>query len=66
MTTQPHDDDVDDEGVWELICEAAAKHSGIPVKRARAILEDAGYSASQHHGVGDAFEFAWQVMFGGA
>jgi hypothetical protein len=46
-----------DEEIWELICKAAAEHSGIPTEHARAILEDVGYSASQHHGVGDAVEF---------
>jgi hypothetical protein len=50
-----HDDDEIDEGeIWEGLCVVAAKHAGISIERAQAVLENAGYHAYGHIGILDA------------
>jgi hypothetical protein len=39
------DDDIDDEEIWNLICQAAAQRAGISAEKAKAILEHAGFVA---------------------
>ena len=56
------DDDDDDDKIWTSICRIAGKHAGIPVERARAILEDAGQTADSHIGIAEAVEtVVWTV-----
>jgi len=50
------DDDIDDEEIWNWICQAAAQRAGISAERAKAILEDAGFIAHYHTGIGEAVE----------
>ena len=59
------DDDIDDEEIWNWICQAAARRAGISTERAKAILEDAGFVAHYHTGIGEAVEVvAWAARRG--
>jgi hypothetical protein len=50
------DGEIDDEEIWDSICEVAAKMGSISVERAREILEDAGFHAYGHTGIVEAVE----------
>ena len=56
------DDDIDDEEIWNWICQTAAQRAGISTERAKAILEDAGFVAHYHTGIGEAVEVvSWEI-----
>jgi hypothetical protein len=56
------DDDIDDEEIWNWICQTAAQRAGISTERAKAILEDAGFVAHYHTGIGEAVEVVrWEI-----
>ena len=56
------DDDIDDEVIWNWICQAAAQRAGISTERAKAILEDAGFVAHYHTGIDEAVEVVrWEA-----
>jgi hypothetical protein len=56
------DDDIDDEEIWNWICQTAAQRAGISTERAKAILENAGFVAHYHTGIGEAVEVVcWEV-----
>jgi hypothetical protein len=49
-------DNIDEEWIWESICDMAAGRAGISVERAREILEAAGYHAYRDMGIVEATE----------
>jgi hypothetical protein len=50
------DDEIDDEEIWDSICEVAAKMASISVEKSKEILEDAGFHAHGHTGIVEAVE----------
>jgi len=55
------DDDIDDEEIWNWICQAAARRAGISAEKAKSILEDAGFVAHYHTGIDEAVEVVVQA-----
>jgi hypothetical protein len=50
------DDEIDDEEIWDSICEVAAKMASTSVEKAKELLEDAGFHAYGHTGIVEAVE----------
>jgi hypothetical protein len=52
------DDEIDDEEIWDSICEVAAKMASISIEKAKELLDDAGFHAYGHTGIVEAVEIA--------
>jgi hypothetical protein len=56
FTPKPKPSDIDDEFIWDTICQVAAKKAGVSADRAKAILASHGFDAFHHTGIVEAVE----------